>query len=230
MARGVLVTGTDTGVGKTCISCMMIRQLRAAGVNVAAMKPVASGMVKSGDDWVSEDVVALQAADGKGLDTSIMNPYQYRPPVAPHLAARELGESIDVGHIMHCYRQLSSQSDMVVVEGAGGIATPLTDHENFASLASRLSLPVIVVVAIRLGCINHAILTIEYLARHGVETMGWVGNYPQPGERMEILESDLCERLAPPVLGIVPFNPVKNEVRLELQPLLDQVATNESKP
>ena len=159
MVQGYFVTGTDTEVGKTYSTVKLIRRWQAEGLRVAAMKPVASGCEIAPDGrWINEDVARLTAATGQ-TDLDLMNPYRFLPPIAPHIAARAAGVEIELARIARQYRQLAEGHDRVVVEGAGGWLAPLSDTLFMADLARELALPVILVVGMKLGCINHALLT-----------------------------------------------------------------------
>lgn len=185
------VTGTDTGVGKTRTSCALIHALRRAGhARVVGMKPVAAGCdwVPGVDghpgEWLNEDVAQLRAASSLKVPSAFDNPYALPDAVSPHLAARNEGVVIDIGHIEASFHALSQHTDAVVVEGAGGFIVPL--HEapgqfaTSADLATRLRLPVILVVGLRLGCLNHALLTQEAISRRGLTLAGWVANVIDP--------------------------------------------------
>ncbi len=185
------VTGTDTGVGKTRTSCALIHALRRAGhARVVGMKPVAAGCdwVPGVDghpgEWLNEDVAQLRAASSLKVPSAFDNPYALPDAVSPHIAARNEGVVIDISHIEASFHALSQHTDAVVVEGAGGFIVPL--HEapgqfaTSADLATRLRLPVILVVGLRLGCLNHALLTQEAISRRGLTLAGWVANVIDP--------------------------------------------------
>jgi len=204
--RDILVAGTDTGVGKTIVTCRLLAQLRQAGINALGMKPVASGLTQNNGYWTNDDVEAICQATGQDIDRAVMNPYAFEPFIAPHIAARQAGKSIDLGRIEACYEQIRSQADMVVIEGAGGLMTPLNEQQTFIDLAERLSLSVILVVAIRLGCINHALLSTQAIVGAGIPLMGWVANYPDsPGERDTEVEGAIQSRLSAPLIATFPY-------------------------
>jgi len=178
--QGYFVTGTDTEVGKTYSTVKLIERWQAAGLRVAAMKPVASGCEIAADgSWVNEDVARLTAATGQ-TDIDLMNPYRFLPPVSPHIAARAAGVDIDLDRIAQHYRQLTAGHDLVVVEGAGGWLAPLGPDCFMEDLARTLHLPVILVVGMKLGCINHALLTARAIRASGLELAGWVANRVVP--------------------------------------------------
>ncbi|AUH53388.1 dethiobiotin synthase [Chromobacterium sp. ATCC 53434] len=180
MSQGYFITGTDTEIGKTHSAVELIRLYRGQGRTVLAMKPVASGCeILPDGGWLNDDVARLVAATGQ-TDLDLMNPYRFLPPVSPHIAAREAGVEIELSRIGEHYRRLSAQADIVLVEGAGGWLAPLSDTLFMADLAQSLALPVILVVGMRLGCINHALLSARAIVDSGLELAGWVANCAQP--------------------------------------------------
>ncbi|MGK2953068.1 MAG: dethiobiotin synthase [Thiobacillus sp.] len=203
---GLFVTGTDTGVGKTRVAVALIHALRAQGLRVAAMKPVAAG---SAPGELNEDVVALLQAANVAADLRDVNPYAFAEPIAPHIAAQQVGVRIDLEVITEAYSRLAAAADVVVVEGAGGWRVPLNDREDMADLAQRLGLPIVLVVGLRLGCLNHALLTVESITSRHLPWAGWVGNHIDP-EMAQIAEnvSALKARLPAPCLGVQAFSPV----------------------
>jgi dethiobiotin synthetase len=204
-ARGLFVTGTDTGVGKTRVAVALIHALRAQGLRVAAMKPVSAG---SAPGELNEDVVALLQAANVTAELRDVNPYAFAEPVAPHIAAQQAGVCIDLESIAAAYSRLAAAADAVVVEGAGGWRVPLNAHQDMADLAQRLGLPVVLVVGLRLGCLNHALLTAESIAFRQLPWAGWVGNQieaemPFRAENLAALRA----RLPAPCLGVQDFFP-----------------------
>jgi dethiobiotin synthetase len=192
----IFVTGTDTGVGKTLVAAALLHKCRERGWTASGMKPVAAG---------SEDVDVLIAAGNLAVDRKLMNPYPFHDPIAPHIAAEEAGVVIDLHHIADCYRQISAMADAVVVEGAGGFLVPLGAEQDSSDLAKVLGLPLVLVVGMRLGCINHALLTQEAIAGRGLVLAGWVANRVDPHmDRFEENLAALRQRLAAPLLGVVP--------------------------
>lgn len=199
------VTGTDTGVGKTLVSCALLHAFSARGKRVAGFKPVASGC---DDDDHNEDAKLLRAASTVQATYGQINPYCFHRPIAPHLAARHAGVNIEFSRIMASYRELAGQADEVIVEGAGGFCVPLNDRQTSADLTKQLELPVILVVGMRLGCINHALLTMHAIAHYQLECAGWVANVLDAG--MPALQENiqaLRERIAAPLLGVIPCQP-----------------------
>lgn len=202
-ARGLFVTGTDTGVGKTRVAVALIEAARALGLRVAAMKPVSAGSLPG---ELNEDVVALLQAANVDADVRDVNPYAFAEPVAPHIAAALAGVRIELDVITAAYARLAAKADVVVVEGAGGWRVPLSEHEDMADLAQRLNLPVVLVVGLRLGCLNHAALTAESVVRRGLPWAGWAGNHIESTMQQTAENVAALRRLLPgPCLGIQEF-------------------------
>jgi len=202
--NSVFVTGTDTDVGKTRISVAIIELLQREGKRVAAMKPIASGCEVTIDGLRNDDALKLsQQADVK-LAYELINPYTFAPAIAPHIAAEQVNTAIELALIKQQFDLIQQQSDAVVVEGAGGWLVPLNQTETMADLAISLDLPVILVVDIRLGCINHALLTVKAIESTGLKLQGWIANnLGQNPESIEIVET-LTQRIWAPCLGYVP--------------------------
>ena len=193
----LFVTGTDTGVGKTMVAAALLHKCRERGWATVGMKPVAAGC---------DDVDALIAAGNMVPDRQLVNPYFFNAAIAPHIAAEEAGVEIDLARIADCYRQLSASAEAVIVEGAGGFLVPLAAERDSGDLARLLGLPLVLVVGMRLGCINHALLTQEAIKSRCLTLAGWVANCVTPGmERFEANLAALRQRLAAPLLGVVPF-------------------------
>ena len=204
-ARGIFVTGTDTGIGKTVVACALVRALRQRGWRVEVMKPVASGSEWTADGLRSDDALALIEAAETEAPYSDVNPYCFEPAVSPHIAAKESNITIDIGMIRSKYLTLASEADWVVVEGAGGWLSPLSDYQTMADLAWALSLPALLVVGLKLGCLNHAQLTRLGIEAHGVSFAGWVASSVDGGmERSEENLAALERLLGEPPLAIVP--------------------------
>lgn len=206
--KGVFVTGTDTGVGKTRVSVALVHALRAQGLRVAAMKPVAAGTERRDGVLINDDVAALTAAANVDADPHWVNPYLFQPPIAPHIAASQAGVVIDLKLIVDAYSRLAELADVVVVEGVGGFRVPLNDAQDAADLALALGLPLLLVVGLRLGCLNHALLTAEAVAHRKLRWAGWVGNHIDPAMDAQAENiASLRRRLPHPCLGIQPFCP-----------------------
>ena len=180
MTKGYFVTGTDTGVGKTLVACSLLRAFAARGLKVVGMKPVASGATARGNDLVHDDVERLTAAGNVTAPRERVNPYCFIPAIAPHIAAAQAGMRLDLEHVARCFDALSETADVVVVEGVGGFRVPLGPGGDTAQLAARLALPVVLVVGMRLGCLNHALLTAEAITSRGLALAGWVANHIDP--------------------------------------------------
>lgn len=196
------ITGTDTGVGKTLVSCALLHGFAAQGKSVAGMKPVAAGCDDRGQH---EDVRQLRAASNVLASGGQTNPYCFVRAVAPHLAAQFAGVRINFERIAESFSEMNAQADVVIVEGVGGFRVPLNEEQDSADLAVQLGLPVILVVGMRLGCLNHALLTIEAIAARGLTLAGWVANVPELG--MVMLDENIAalrQRIRAPLLGIVP--------------------------
>lgn len=203
---GYFITGTDTGVGKTMVTLGLMRRLQDRGRRVAAMKPVASGCQRTAQGLRHADALLLQRQASLPLDYREVNPYAFEPAIAPHLAAVETGSRIDLALIRTAFERLAARVDQVCVEGIGGWLVPLNESQTVADLAAELGLGVILVVGIRLGCLNHALLTAAAIGDSGPGLAGWVANLPSPGgERVAENIAALQARLGAPLLGTVPF-------------------------
>ncbi len=213
------VTGTDTGIGKTVVSSMLLHHLHRRGRPVVGMKPVASGCHEDGGQWINEDVQQLvrhsslpvlrgpeEAARAAGaIPWRIVNPYAFEPAIAPHIAAARAGTEIRFGVIQTALDELRTRAD-VVIEGAGGFRVPLGPDGDTADLCQALAVPVVLVVGMRLGCINHALLTVESIAARNLTLAGWVANRIDPNmTAFEPNLSLLLEEIPAPCLGVVPF-------------------------
>lgn len=214
------VTGTDTNVGKTVIACALLHGFAAQNKRVVGMKPIAAGC---GEDSIHEDVRQLRAASNVPVSLGQVNPYCFVPAVAPHLAAQFAGITINLERIVASFNELAGQADVVMVEGAGGFVVPLNDREDSADLATQLGLPIILVVGMRLGCLNHALLTAQVIASRGLVLAGWVANCVD--ENMAMLDENITalqHRISAPLLGVVPYQaqPDAREIATYLNPNL----------
>ncbi|MDP1607028.1 MAG: dethiobiotin synthase [Rhodocyclaceae bacterium] len=200
--HGFFITGTDTEVGKTLVTCALLHAARQQGLRAVGMKPIAAGTDSAGHN---EDVERLTAASSFVAAAELINPYCFAPPIAPHIAAAESGRAIDLDVIQNAFDQLAAQADLTLVEGAGGFLVPLGENIDTADLAIRLNLPVILVVGLRLGCINHARLTAAAILHSGLNLAGWVANSIDPTmTRREENIAALVARLPAPLLGVLP--------------------------
>jgi dethiobiotin synthetase len=203
--KGWFVTGTDTGVGKTLVAAGLMRALRARGLSVAGMKPVASGCEAHAKRLQNADALILQAEASIETAYEAVNPYAFAPPVAPHIAARERGVRIELAHIVAAAQRLARRVDFMVIEGVGGWLVPLSEDSTLADLAVQLRLPVVLVVGMRLGCLNHALLTAEAMRARNCAPAGWVASCIDPDfPRLEENIETLRARIHTPLLGVVP--------------------------
>ena len=216
MPQSYFITGTDTGIGKTLVSCALLSAYSARGNTVIGMKPVVTGRI--GGEWT--DVKAIVAASSVTAPRKWVNPYAFIPPIAPHLAAKQAGIEIDIGIIRQACFNLQKIADVVVVEGVGGIMVPLNDRNDVADMAHALGLPVILVVGMRLGCLNHALVTAKTVQAIGLQLAGWVANQIDP--QMDSFDENLHtlkQRLNCPLLGVLPFE--RNVATKNFSPFLD---------
>ncbi|WP_435685705.1 dethiobiotin synthase [Sedimenticola selenatireducens] len=206
MASGYFISGTDTDSGKTVVTLGLMAQLQSRGLQVLGMKPVAAGAEQTDAGLRNSDALQLQAQASRAIAYGQINPYCFKPPIAPHLAAERAGQTIDFLEIGRCFNQLAIGADRVLVEGAGGWRVPLGPAQSISDLAVLLGLPVILVVGLRLGCINHALLSAESIRASGARLAGWIGNQVDPAmqERDANIET-LKQRLDIPCLGLVPW-------------------------
>lgn len=219
MSRGVFVTGTDTDCGKTFVSLALIHQLRGQGMRVAGFKPVAAGARWCDGELRNDDALALGTASGLGLPYTTVNPYCFEPAIAPHLAAAEAGVAIDPAVILAAQADLAAHCDFMVVEGAGGWLVPLDGRFDVRRMALALGLPVLLVVGLRLGCLNHALLSEQAVRASGARLLGWIGSQVDPGmARLDANVATLAERLEAPCLGVIPHP--KTQQRLDIPPSL----------
>ncbi|TNF92906.1 MAG: dethiobiotin synthase [Gammaproteobacteria bacterium] len=204
MVKGLFIAGTDTGVGKTYVTCALLRQLGRDGVSVAGMKPVAAGCQIINGEPVNDDVLALLQASTIKPDQAFISPYRLAQACSPHLAAQAENVKIDPARIRTDFEKLAEIADFVIVEGTGGWMSPISDSETMQDIAIVLGLPVVLVVAIRLGCLNHSLLTVQSIKAAGLQMAGWVANYPDEGLPRDLpVENTLNERLDSPFLGVV---------------------------
>ncbi len=176
MKQAFFVTGTDTGVGKTHIACKLISAYVAQGYKVIGMKPVAAGCELVDGIWVNEDVLKLEAVSNVQAPRELINPYSFKEAIAPHIAAEKVGVVINIEVIQQAFNKLRDIADIVIVEGAGGFLVPLNATQSMADLAVTLNIPVILVVNMKLGCINHSLLTVEAIKARNLNLHGWVAN------------------------------------------------------
>lgn len=223
--KSLFVTGTDTGIGKTRVAVTLLAALARHGHSVAGMKPVASGCRSTDAGLRNADAEALLAASSVRLKYADVNPYAFAPAIAPHIAAEETGQVIDLQVLEHCHARLAMVAEYVVVEGAGGWLTPLGPAATLADFAAQIDARVILVVGLRLGCLNHALLTTQAIRSAGLELVGWIGNAIDPAfERAPANIATLRSRIPAPCLGLLPHGPTDTPSalasRLTLEPIL----------
>lgn len=207
------VTGTDTGAGKTVASCALLRALRARGLRAVGMKPVASGCERVDGGWRNEDALALWAASDPRPDYGTLNPYALPLPLAPEIAAREAGVEVRLPPLLDAFGRLRAEADAVVVEGVGGWAAPLATALDQRDLVRALGLPVVMVVGLRLGCLNHARLTARAILDDGCELVGWIASEVDPGmERRDENFALLTARLPAPCWGRLRHAPAPQDI------------------
>lgn len=206
MAQGYFVTGTDTGIGKTWTSLILMQYFQQKGKTVIGMKPIAAGCEMLGGQLKNEDALQLQEQSSIEIAYDLINPYAFSQPVSPHIAAKKAGQKVDIMQIQQVYLQLEALADVVVVEGVGGWMVPLNDKQDVSHLAELLNLPIIVVVGMRLGCINQARLTFEAIRQLGLRCEGWVASCVE--ENMQELDANIKTLEAVvgmPLLAIFPY-------------------------
>jgi dethiobiotin synthetase len=216
------ITGTDTGIGKTTVAVALLDALKARGVSAVGLKPVASGCVREVGGWVNEDVRLLQAHSHLPVTLSEINPYAFEVAMAPHIAAAALGVTIEFVKIKTAFDALRARAS-VVIEGAGGFLVPLGAEGSVADCCALLQVPIILVVGMRLGCLNHALLTVQAIQHRGLTLMGWVANRMDP--QMMAFEENLAtlkEAIAAPCLGVMPYcaTTMESTAWLNVEPLL----------
>lgn len=213
---GFFITGTDTGVGKTLVSGELLRAGARRGLRSSGMKPIASGATLGLQGPRNDDALALWEASSVKGPYEFVNPYCFELPVAPHIAAREAGVRIDLEHVAQCARALGQHCDWLIIEGIGGWRAPLGPQLTVADMAMRLSLPIILVVGVRLGCLNHALLTLESIRACGLPFAGWIGSQVDPtmlkvGENV----AALAELMGQPALAVLPWKPNEGTLRMQ---------------
>lgn len=226
MAKTFFITGTDTDVGKTVVACGLLAAANSQGLRSLAVKPIAAGAEMTDQGLRNDDALALDNAMSQKLPYQQLNPVCLAPAIAPHIAAMRAEKRVTVGQLEgYCRGALMTPSDFRVIEGAGGWRVPLNNTESLADLAKSLNFPVILVVGVKLGCLNHALLSVEAILRDGLPLAGWVANtidaeMPEFDENIATLK-----RLLPaPCLGVVPqldmICPEKTATYIDLTPLL----------
>lgn len=214
-AAGIFVTGTDTGIGKTLVSVSLVKALVRHGLRVSVMKPIASGSEHTAEGLRNADALALAEASNVVVPYAAINPYCFEPAISPHIAAEEAGIEVDLRIIRERFEALGSGADFVVVEGAGGWYAPISASQAMADLPKLLDVPVLLIVGLRLGCLNHALLTKRAIEASGAEFAGWVANWIDPAlERGAENLASLELMLGCGPLAVFPFQPdAQSDVR-----------------
>jgi len=215
--KRLFITGTDTGIGKTRVAGALIRHLVAKGHRVAGMKPVASGCENTNAGLRNDDALSLITASNVKLPYETVNPFAYEPAIAPHIAAREAGQLIDINRISDLAKSI--EADYLIIEGVGGWCVPLGENIMLGELAMATADEVIIVVGLRLGCINHALLTAGRILKDGMKLKGWIANHVDP--RMHVQSENIAtlQALMPcPMLAVMPWgNPIGKTPELTLE-------------
>jgi len=234
MTRGFFITGTDTEIGKTWTTLALMAALQARGARVIGMKPVACGCKATAEGLRNDDALKLQAQSSRQPGYALINPYSFEPPIAPHIAAENIGVEIDLDRIAGIYKILEQQADYVMVEGIGGWRVPISRASSLVDIVRRLQLSVILVVGLRLGCINHALLSTETIIADGVRLAGWIANKVDPDYAgVDKTVETLASRISAPLLATLPYLPsldvalLAGEVDSEV--LLDQDSAGNTK-
>ena len=215
--KSYFITGTDTDVGKTFVTCALVHSIKTRGLRVAPMKPIAAGRTNIGGVDMNEDVAALCEVAESSAPARDINPYCFSEPIAPHLAAQHENTAVEMAVIRAAFARLAAGADTVLVEGAGGFLVPLSADQSMAEIPVALGLDVILVVSMRLGVLNHALLTAEAIRSRGLTLAGWVANCTVPGTVMAAFDENIAtlkQMLDAPFLGIVPYD-VKFDGTLE---------------
>ena len=204
----VYVSGTDTGIGKTLASSTLLHALRGHSLRAVGMKPVASGCERLDGAWKNADALALQAAGERGIAYADINPFALEHPLAPELAARDAGIEVSMPPILEAHARLAAQADALIIEGVGGWAAPLSASLMQADLVHALRLPVLLVVGLRLGCLNHALLSARAIAADGAHLAGWIASHVDPAmARVDDNIAMLRARMPAPCWGVLPHVP-----------------------
>lgn len=229
MASGFFITGTDTNIGKSLVSASLVHALALREYSVVGLKPVATGCIQTEEGLRNEDAEMLMKYASVELPYETVNPYAFELPVSPNLAANHSRTNISMEKIIGSYQAAAARADWVIVEAVGGWMVPFNDNETVEDMALAVNLPVILVVGTRLGCINHAILTMDRIRESGVQVAGWVANIMQRNVDLlpDVIDT-LRLRLNLPLVGIIPpyrhVNPERVANHLSIERLLNQPA------
>ena len=221
---GFFITGTDTDVGKTTVALGLIKALQGKGLSVGVMKPVSAGCKSTSGGLRNEDAVLLMQQASVEFPYEVVNPYAFEPAVAPHIAAAEVGVKIDIDVIRQCHLKIAEKVDVVIIEGAGGWLVPINENETMADVAKTLALDVITVVGIRLGCLNHALLTSQSIEANGLNHCGWIANHLSSNiTRSKENISTLRKQILAPCIGEIRFNEISGSSVIAKQLNVDQL-------
>ncbi len=221
--KGVLITGADTGVGKTLVGCGLAAVLSAQGKTVGVMKPCETGCASREGNLYPDDAARLAAFARTTLALDRICPYRFAPPVAPSVAAAMSGTAIEPERLVTVYHAVAAQSDFVIVEGAGGLLVPLAGRYTFADLAQDLGLPLLVVVGSKLGALNHTMLTLRYAQMQAIPLVGYIVNHPARGidDATQTNVQTLAQLTDIPCLGVLPFTPLSGHIEQDRRTLQD---------
>ncbi len=210
MKKGYFIAGTDTGIGKTFVSCAMLHAFALKGVNVGAMKPIAAGCDQTIDSWRNDDALQLMKHTNVELSYQQVNPVALPTPIAPHLAIEHLNQAVTIEKLTRYFEHIQNSADYFIVEGAGGWQVPLNETESMADIPKAFGLDVILVIGMRLGCLNHALLTAAAIEQSGNHLVGWIANIIDPS--MLMIEENILtlrKRIKAPLLGTLPHMDTK---------------------
>ncbi len=209
MKQSYFITGTDTNVGKTWATLTLMAYFKKQNLSVVGMKPVASGCEKISGEWRNSDALAIQKMGSEFVDYSLLNPFAYELPISPHLAGKK--NPVDLKTVFTNFQTLQNLADVLIVEGAGGWYAPLNENETIADLAKKLNVPIILVVSIKLGCINHALLTTEAIKNAGLNCIGWIAVCnDEMFDCVDLTIESLVARLKMPLMGTFPYSETAN--------------------
>jgi dethiobiotin synthetase len=225
MAKGFFITGTDTEIGKTTASLVLMRAFKQKGYKVAGMKPVAAGCQATTEGLRNDDAQKLLSESSIDLPYELVNPFAYEPPIAPHIAAAQADFPVNIDVITNAYGKIATQTEIVIVEGVGGWAVPINEHQTMANVAKALNLPVILVSGIRLGCLNHTLLTYEAISSRDCGLAGWIANLLSEDNAVSKQNIEyIIKSLPEPYLGTIPYFdknlPMPEKVHLNIDLLL----------
>ena len=212
MLKEWFITGTDTGVGKTRVTLALMQYYQQQGWRVVGMKPIATGCESTPEGLRNADAKKILQLSGLPIQYAQINPYAFLPPIAPHLAAAQANQVIEIEKIVRAYYQLSRRADIALVEGVGGWRVPLNAQHTLKDMVLSLNLPVILVVGLRLGCINHALLTAETIVNDGCQLYGWIANHLTAEENWQDVINSLEQRLSAPLLSVIPFSATDDDI------------------